>query len=112
MADDRFARTIAAIDAANADDPERDHPHLIRRKIYTVAGAKFHIFDPEGRLVFYTKQKAFKLKEDIRLFSGEDMTEELLVLQARQVIDFGATYDVLDPTTQEVVGSLRRMDGT
>jgi hypothetical protein len=86
-----------------------DHPsYTIRRKVFTVAGAKFHIYDPAGQLVFYTKQKAFKLKEDIRLFSDENMAEELLVLQARTVIDFGVTYDVFDSVTQETVGSLRR----
>jgi hypothetical protein len=74
----------------------------------TLAGAKFFVLDPDEQLIFFTKQKAFKLKEDIRLFANEAMEEELLVLQARKVIDFGATYDVFDPVRNETVGSLRR----
>ena len=40
---------------------------------------------------------------------GEDMARELIVIQARQVIDWGASYDVVDPNRQgEKVGALRR----
>jgi hypothetical protein len=52
--------------------------------------------------------KAFKLKEDIRLYTGEDMQTEALVIKARQVLDISATYDVVDPSTNQKVGALRR----
>ena len=61
-----------------------------------------------GNLAFYSKQKAFKLKEDIRIYGDQAMTSELLCIRARGVIDFGMTYDVIDSTTQQVVGSLKR----
>ncbi|MCD5397687.1 hypothetical protein LR003_01970 [candidate division NPL-UPA2 bacterium] len=82
--------------------------YLIRRKIFKLFGAAFHIFDPNGKVVFYSKMKAFKLKEDIRLYTGEDMHTEVLTIQARQIIDFAATYDVFDPTTNTKVGALKR----
>jgi uncharacterized protein YxjI len=82
--------------------------YLVRKKILTLAGAKFHIYDPLGNLVFFSKMKAFKLKEDIRLFTGEDMQTELLSIQARNIIDIAATYDVIDPASGEKVGALRR----
>ena len=50
--------------------------YLIRRKVFKLLGGAFHIYDPEGRLAFYSKMKAFKLKEDIRLYSDESMQEE------------------------------------
>lgn len=81
---------------------------LIRKKIFKIMGAAFHIYDTMGSLLFYSKQKAFKLKEDIRLYESEDMREELLYIQARQVIDFSAAYDVIDPKTNEKVGALQR----
>lgn len=56
----------------------------------------------------FSQLKAFKLKEDIRLYSDESMTEELLTISARSMVDFSATYDVKDPSTGEHVGSLRR----
>jgi len=82
--------------------------YLIRRKIFKVFGAAFHIYDPHGRVAFYSKMKAFKLKEDIRLYTGEDMRTEILTIQARQIIDFSAAYDVVDTTTNTKVGALKR----
>lgn len=68
--------------------------YTIRRKVFKIFGAAFHIYDPAGKLVGYCKQKAFKLKEDIRIFTDEDCTSELLAIKARSIIDFGANYDV------------------
>ena len=82
--------------------------YLVRRKILKLFGAAFHIYDPNGMLVFYSKMKAFKLKEDIRLYTGEDMLREVLRISARQIIDFSAAYDVIDSTTNTKVGALKR----
>ena len=83
--------------------------YLVRRKIMKLFGASFHIFDPQGNVVMFSSQKAFKLKEDIRIFTGEDMTTEVLTIQARRIIDIAATYDVYDPMQAGMkVGALRR----
>lgn len=82
--------------------------YMIRRKIFKLFGAAFHIYDPLGTVLFYSKLKAFKLKEDIRLYAGEDMNVELLTIRARNIIDFGAAYDVIDSQSGEPVGTLRR----
>lgn len=81
---------------------------MIRKKILSFLGQKFHIYAPDGRLVFFTKQKAFRLKEDIRVFEDEAMTREVLWIQARGMLDFGMTYDVVDSGAREKVGALRR----
>jgi uncharacterized protein YxjI len=86
----------------------RHESYLVRRKIFKLFGAAFHIYDPNGNVVFYSKQTAFKLREDIRLYSGEDMRTELLSIQARQIIDFSAAYDVIDPSLNIKVGALKR----
>jgi hypothetical protein len=80
----------------------------IRRKVLTITGASFHVIDPGGNTVFFSRLKAFKLKEDIRLFTDERMQEELLRIRARKVIDFAATYDVYDSVEDVLLGSLRR----
>lgn len=82
--------------------------YLIRKKVFSFLGQKFHIYAPDGRLVFYTAQKAFKLKEDIRVFSDESMSQEILWIQARGVLDFGMTYDVYDQIARQKVGAMRR----
>ena len=86
---------------------EQNH-FLVRRKIFTIVGAKFHVFDAAGNLVFYSRMKAFKLREDIRLYHDESMNRELLVIKARQIIDFSAAYDVFDAATREKVGVFKR----
>ncbi|MBI5525897.1 MAG: hypothetical protein HY897_06140 [Deltaproteobacteria bacterium] len=82
--------------------------YLIRKKFFKIFGGAFHIFDPTGGLAFYSKMKAFKLKEDFRLYSDTDMKEELLCIKARQVLDISATYDVTDPKTGDKLGALKR----
>lgn len=81
--------------------------YTVRRKVLKILGAAFHVYDAQGGLVGYCKQKAFKLREDIRLYTDENCQTELLVLRARQVIDFGATYDVTTPAG-DTIASLRR----
>jgi uncharacterized protein YxjI len=85
--------------------------YLVRRKIMKLVGGAFHVFDAAGTVVAYSEQKAFKLREDIRIFSDESKSRELLSIQARQIIDFSAAYDVTDSTTGEKVGALRRRGG-
>jgi len=85
------------------------HPtYTVRRKIFKLLGAAFHIYDPQGNVAFYSKQKAFKLKEDIRVYTSEDMLTEVLTIKAKNIIDFSAAYDIFDPTTQTKVGVLKR----
>lgn len=82
--------------------------YLVRRKLINLLSTKFHIYDESGELVMFSKMKAFKLKEDIRLYAGEEMETELLSIKARQMIDFSASYDVVDAVLNEKVGALRR----
>lgn len=81
--------------------------YTIRRKFFKVFGAAFHVYDENGSVIGYCKQKAFKLREDIKLYTGEDMSDMLLSLNTQQIIDFGATYSVTLPDGSSL-GSLRR----
>jgi len=81
---------------------------LARRKVLSMLGAKFHFYDTAGRVIGFCKQKAFKLREDIRLYSDESMSRELLLIKARNIMDISAIFDVTDATTGERVGAIRR----
>ena len=95
--------------AGGARDTRFSHDHyVIRQKVLKIFGEAFHVYDDDGNVVLYSKMKAFKLKEDIRLYTGEDMRTEVLTIQARSIIDFGAGYDVYDPVAKQRVGTLRR----
>lgn len=94
---------------ASAEDSRFRYPtYTIRRKVMKLVGGAFYVDEPSGATVLYANQKGFKLKEDIRLYTGEDMTRELITIQARSVLDFGATYDVWDAPTGQKLGALRR----
>ena len=81
--------------------------YLLKRQVFALTG-KFRVYDPNGQLALFSQQKMFKLKEDIRVFSDESMSQELLLIQARQIIDFSAAYDVIDPGYNQKVGVFRR----
>ncbi|MHC4203393.1 MAG: hypothetical protein ACYSTT_01995 [Planctomycetota bacterium] len=89
-------------------DDFSDNQYMIRRKILTIFGAKFHVYNTTGELILFSKQKAFKLKEDIRIFTDESMSAERLVIKARQIVDFSAAYDVVDQAENRKIGTLRR----
>ncbi len=99
---------MAAMEVKMQDTVFGQNQYLVRRKVFTLAGAKFHVFDAAGNLAFFSKMKAFKLREDIRLYRDESMSDELLLIKARQIIDFSAAYDVFDPKTQQKIGAFKR----
>jgi hypothetical protein len=55
----------------------------------------------------YVKQKMFKLKEDIRVFTDESQTNEIFGIRADRVIDFSAKYNFTD-ASGNLYGSIRR----
>ncbi|WP_108972409.1 hypothetical protein [Leptospira ryugenii] len=80
-----------------------------KKSFLAVFGGELRIFDEnQNALLFFVKQKAFKLKEDISIFSDESKTNELLKIRTESIIDFSGTYEVIDASTKEKVGSLRR----
>jgi uncharacterized protein YxjI len=82
--------------------------YLVRKKFWQFFGSSFFVYDPNGSLVLFSKLKAFKLKEDIRVCTDESLQTEALSIQARSVLDFSGSYDVYDSPTGERVGALRR----
>ena len=85
----------------------QSNQYLLKRQVFALTG-KFRVFDPSGKLLLFSEQKMFKLKEDIRVYADEAKTQEVLAIQARQILDFSAAFDVIDSTTGQKVGALRR----
>jgi len=88
----------------------RHNRFLIRRKILTLLGAKMHVYDDAKNVVLFAKMKAFKLKEDFRIFADEAMTTPLLAIRARKILDIASPYDVYDVSTggEYHIGVLKR----
>lgn len=81
--------------------------YLLKRQVFALTG-KLRFYDPAGNLVLFSEQRMFKLREDIRIYADEAKTQEVLAIKARQIIDFSAAYDVVDSSTGQSVGALRR----
>jgi uncharacterized protein YxjI len=60
--------------------------------------------------ICFVEQKRFKFKEDIRFYTDETKTQEILRIKARQRFDPRATYDVTDELGGKI-GSIQKVFG-
>lgn len=84
-----------------------NYPLDFKFKITTLS-SDFNITDRNGNYVAYVRQKMFKLKEDVIVFSNESRTKELFRIKANQWIDFNASYAITDQQTGKQFGNLSR----
>lgn len=82
------------------------YPLNLRFKIAAIA-SQIYATDADGNTVFYVKQKIFKLKEDIEIFSDSSKTTKLYNVKADKIIDFSPTFTLFD-TTGNAVGAVKR----
>jgi uncharacterized protein YxjI len=75
-----------------------------------ILGEEFHIYTDDNQevMIGYSKQKALKIKEDIRVFSDESQSNEILTIKARNIFDLSGNYDFTDSNTGESLGGVRR----
>jgi uncharacterized protein YxjI len=80
---------------------------VARRKIFSFAPT-LYIWDREGRTLAFVRQKFFSLRDDVRVFTDETQSFELLRIKGRNIVDFGAAFDVIDSLNNQKVGVLKR----
>lgn len=83
-----------------------NYPLQISFKILAIAH-QLSITDANGNLIFYVKQKAFKLKEAVTVFADTEQTRPLYTINADKIIDFSARYHFRDANGTDV-GSVKR----
>jgi uncharacterized protein YxjI len=81
--------------------------YSLKRQVFALTG-KLRFYSPQGEQVLYVEQKMFRLKEDIRVYNDDQKSQEVLLIKARQIVDWDAAYDVLDAASGQKVGALRR----
>ncbi len=81
--------------------------YYLRKQVLSLTGI-LRINNLQDQLVLYCEQKFLRLREDIRIYADETRSRELLNIQARNIIDFSAYYDVIDSQFTTKVGGLRR----
>ena len=81
--------------------------YKIRKKVLSI-GNKYWIEDYAGNLLGFCKQKVLKLKEDIRIFSDESMTQELFNIKQEQIFDAWGSFAISDSMHPSNIGYIRR----
>lgn len=81
-------------------------PLQLTFKIVALA-PQLKVTDADGAVVCYVRQKMFKLKERVEVFSDEGRTHKLCDIAADRVIDFSAKY-VFEEPGAAAFGAVRR----
>ena len=84
--------------------------YMVRQKVMKILGEEFHIYSDESMrsMIGYSKMAALKLKEDIRVYSDESKSTELLIIKQKGILDFTGGFSIVDGQTGESLGTLRR----
>jgi len=83
-----------------------EYPLELAFKILALA-PQISVTDASGGLVFYVKQKLFKLKEEVTVFADAQQTRPLYRINADRVLDFSARYHFTDVSGINL-GSVKR----
>lgn len=67
------------------------YPLELQFKLWALA-PQLSVTDTQGNLVFYVKQKLFKLKEAVTVCADAQQTNPLYSIKADRIIDFSARY--------------------
>ena len=84
-----------------------DFPLELRFKILAIA-SQISVTDANGNTLCYVKQKAFKLKEAVTVYSDASQATALYRITADRIIDIAARYAIEDATTGAQLGTLQR----
>ncbi len=83
-----------------------NYPLQLRFKILALA-PQIYVQDAGGNEVCYVKQKLFKLREKVEVFTNSSRQNLLATIQADRIIDFNAAYAFRTPEGQQF-GAVRR----
>ena len=83
-----------------------EYPLNFQFKVTSLAN-DFNVKDANGNSLAYVRQKMFKLKEAISVFSNENRSELLYKINADRIIDFNASYSFTN-ADEEIIGRIGR----
>jgi hypothetical protein len=83
-----------------------NYPLSLTFKFFAL-GPELSVVDAEGRLIFYVKQKLFRLKEAVNVFADTEQRELAYTINADRILDFSATYHFADRQGRPI-GAVKR----
>lgn len=90
-ATDDLSRTLAGV----------QYPLSLSFKILALA-SQATVIDASGKTVLYTKQKMFKFREHVEIFTDKTRATRLADIKADKVIDWSARYSSTDASGQPI----------
>ncbi len=96
-------------------DPNQHDRFILRQRFRLVVNHyEFSLPGPDGespgQLICFVRQKPFRFKEDIRFYTDESRSTELLRIKARQRFDPRARYDITDSNGTKI-GEIQKVFG-
>lgn len=81
--------------------------YRVRKKVLALTN-QYWVEDYAGNQLAFSKQKIFRIKEDIRIFADEQQTTELFRIQQLNWTNTWGEFAVIDTATNQVVGYVQR----
>lgn len=83
------------------------YPLDLKFKIAAIA-SQIYVTDADNNQIYYVKQKLFKLKENIEIYSDSSKTDKQYTVKADRIIDFSPEFTLFDALNNPV-GSVKRL---
>lgn len=87
-------------------EDKMNFPIILKFKLLAL-NPQIYVLDSAEKLIYYIKQKFFKLKEEVTVFEDEAQTREKYKINADRIIDFSAAYHFTDNSGNNL-GSVSR----
>ena len=66
-------------------------------------GNKYFLYDGYKNLIGFVAQKIFTIRDDIRIFTDESMSYEMMRIKQEQMIDFSGSFQVIDSLSAAIL---------
>lgn len=83
-----------------------NYPITFRFKLIALA-PQIYVTDASGKTICYVKQKLFRFREKVEVFTDDSMQQLLATIEADRIIDWSARYTFRSPTGA-VLGAVGR----
>ena len=83
-----------------------EYPLELKFKLWAFA-PQLSVTDSQGNLALYVRQKLWKLREAIGVFSDSERTHQLYSIKADRILDFSARYNFSDQIDKPL-GAVKR----
>ncbi len=89
-------------------------PEIYRKNKFHI---KYHVLsltnkstikDENDDIIGFSKQKLFKIKDEIRVYKTEEMKEEVFRIKQKNIVDINANYEIIDSVYDSTLGYLKK----